>query len=186
MCKQHVRYWELASLLSAPKEIEDRCAAIEKLSKDWRAFPTMRFDWRDERVICTQEWIADARSVHRGGDELDWMLLAEALDAKDCMDLVHGDLCVRNVIWSEERGSCLAVDWEPDLIQAVGGHRIIKVTKGYTHPNDLHTSRPFSLLSDHYAFARCLEQVREVKILSDHVEPLQGSYADLVRAAFKI
>ena len=103
---------------------------------------------------------------------------------RDDLELVHGDLCVRNIIWSEERGCCLAIDWEPDLIQVMGNQRVSKVTKGYVHPDDWGTSEPFSLKSDRYAFIRCLEQVVKAEQPSSRDDLLDFSYQDLVKHYF--
>ncbi|GEM_PF-655468 len=183
--KEHVRKWELSQLLSASKDTERRCAAIESLSRKYAALPSMRFERNTTQIIRTQEWIADGRSIHRGGDESAWMRLAEALEAKDELNLVHGDLCVRNLIWSKERGCCLAVDWEPDLIQVRGNKQVFKVTKGYIQPNDMGLSEPFSVHSDRYAFARCLEQVRKIELLSKKDDTLAPLYQESVRKAFR-
>lgn len=184
MQREHVRSWDLARLLSSPDRTEHRCRAIEHLSQVGQALPRIRFEINSTHIIRTQEWIEDGRSVYRGGDERAWMLLAETLEAKETLDLVHGDLCVRNVIWSSKRECCLAVDWEPDLVQWDGNQRICKVTKGYVHPNDWGTAEPFSLQSDRYAFVRCLEQARRVKLLADADEVQSRSYSEWVKRAF--
>ncbi|MFZ9055447.1 MAG: hypothetical protein ACO2ZL_06535 [Flavobacteriales bacterium] len=184
MRREHVRSWDLARLLSPPEQTARRCNAIEHLSQACKALPRIRFEINATHIIRTQEWIADGRSVYRGGDERSWMLLAEALEAKEAFDLVHGDLCVRNVIWSVQRGCCLAVDWEPDLVQWVGNQRVYKVTKGYVHPKDWGTAEPFSQQSDRYAFVRCLEQVRRVELLSEADAVQSRSYSEWVKEAF--
>jgi hypothetical protein len=184
MRQEQIRCWEWANLLSRPEQIERRCMAIEHLSSQWPAYPMMRFETRGAKLVRSQKWIADGRSIHRGGDEHAWMRLAEALEAKDDLELVHGDLCVRNIIWSEERGCCLAIDWEPDLIQVMGNQRVSKVTKGYVHPDDWGTSEPFSLKSDRYAFIRCLEQVVKAEQPSSRDDLLDFSYQDLVKHYF--
>ena len=184
MRKEHVRSWDLARLLSPPEQTARRCNAIEHLSQACKALPRIRFEINATHIIRTQEWIADGRSVYRGGDERSWMLLAEALEAKEAFDLVHGDLCVRNVIWSVQRGCCLAVDWEPDLVQWVGNQRVYKVTKGYVHPKDWGTAEPFSQQSDRYAFVRCLEQVRRAEFLTEADAVQSRSYSEWVKEAF--
>ena len=184
MRKEHVRSWDLARLLSSPDETKRRCLAIEHLSQMGEAMPRMRFEINSTQIIRTQEWIEDGRSVYRGGDKRAWMLLAETLEAKDALDLVHGDLCVRNVIWSSKRGCCLAVDWEPDLVQWDGNQRICKVTKGYVHPKDWGTAEPFSSQSDRYAFVRCLEKARCVELLVDPDDVQSRSYSEWVKKAF--
>ena len=183
--KEHVRAWDLSQLLSSPESTERRCMTIEHLSREHVALPSIRFDKNATQIIRTQEWIAGGGSIHRGGDERAWMRLAEALEAKDELNLVHGDLCVRNLIWSEIRGCCLAVDWEPDLIQIRGNQRVFKVTKGYIHPNDMGTSEPFSLQSDRFAFARCLERTRGVDLLTQNDEMLAPPYIESVRRGFQ-
>ena len=185
MRHEHSRCWELANLLSRPEHIERRCKAIEYLSSQWPAYPQMRFEIKGTKLIRSQEWIADGRSIHRGGDEHAWMRLAEALEAKDDLGLVHGDLCVRNIIWSKARGCCVAVDWEPDLVQVMGNQRVSKVTKGYVHPDDWGTSEPVSLKSDRYAFVRCLEQVVKAKQVPNRDDLLDHSYQELVRHYFR-
>jgi len=184
MRREHVRSWDLARLLSPPEQTARRCNAIEHLSQACKALPRIRFEINATHIIRTQEWIADGRSVYRGGDERSWMLLAEALEAKEAFDLVHGDLCVRNVIWSVQRGCCLAVDWEPDLVQWVGNQRVYKVTKGYVHPKDWGTAEPFSQQSDRYAFVRCLEQVRRAELLTEADAVQSRSYLEWVKEAF--
>lgn len=185
MRKEHIRSWEWTHLLSRPEQIERRCAAIEHLSNQWPSFPAMRFERSGTKMTRFQEWVADGRSIHRGGGELAWMRLAEALEAKDELNLVHGDLCVRNIIWSEGRGCCIAIDWEPDLVQVLGNQRVFKVTKGYVHPDDWGTLKPYSLRSDRYAFARCLEQALQVELLSKQDEWLDRPYQEMVKHCYR-
>ncbi|MFQ3369197.1 MAG: hypothetical protein ACI8PF_000486 [Flavobacteriaceae bacterium] len=159
LSKQFIyKKWDYQILLSYKSEIKTRCEKIEVLSKLSPIIPNTNFEWGKERLIQRQVRIKNTTKISNYYNFEKLRDLAILLDIKDSLNLIHGDICPRNILWSDFENSYFVIDWEPDLFQIRNGKKSHITTVEYAYPKDKYTKAPCSLKGDKYSFIKTLHK----------------------------
>lgn len=116
MKKEIIKKFSLKNSYNSLVHIKKRCNKINHISKNFLFVPFTLFEVNNYEIISKQIFIISEK-VRRAEKLILLKNLALNLDKLDKLNIVHGDINFKNIVFTKKR--IFLIDWEPVLIKRI-------------------------------------------------------------------
>ena len=138
MKKEIIKKFSLKNSYNSLVHIKKRCNKINHISKNFLFVPFTLFKVNNYEIISKQIFIISEK-VRRAEKLILLKNLALNLDKLDKLNIVHGDINFKNIVFTKKR--IFLIDWEPVLIKRINKNFFLKSTFPYYSFSDLKSKK---------------------------------------------
>ncbi len=138
MKKEIIKKFSLKNSYNSLVHIKKRCNKINHISKNFLFVPFTLFEVNNYEIISKQIFIISEK-VRRIEKLILLKNLALNLDKLDKLNIVHGDINFKNIVFTKKR--IFLIDWEPVLIKRINKNFFLKSTFPYYSFSDLKSKK---------------------------------------------
>ena len=138
MKKEIIKKFSLKNSYNSLVHIKKRCNKINHISKNFLFVPFTLFEVNNYEIISKQIFIISEK-VRRTEKLILLKNLALNLDKLDKLNIVHGDINFKNIVFTKKR--IFLIDWEPVLIKRINKNFFLKSTFPYYSFSDLKSKK---------------------------------------------
>ena len=138
MKKEIIKKFSLKNSYNSLVHIKKRCNKINHISKNFLFVPFTLFEVNNYEIISKQILIISEK-VRRTEKLILLKNLALNLDKLDKLNIVHGDINFKNIVFTKKR--IFLIDWEPVLIKRINKNFFLKSTFPYYSFSDLKSKK---------------------------------------------
>ena len=138
MKKEIIKKFSLKNSYNSLVHIKKRCNKINHISKNFLFVPFTLFKVNNYEIISKQIFIISEK-VRRIEKLILLKNLALNLDKLDKLNIVHGDINFKNIVFTKKR--IFLIDWEPVLIKRINKNFFLKSTFPYYSFSDLKSKK---------------------------------------------
>ena len=138
MKKEIIKKFSLKNSYNSLVHIKKRCNKINHISKNFLFVPFTLFEVNNYEIISKQIFIISEK-VRRAEKLILLKNLALNLDKLDKLNIVHGDINFKNIVFTKKR--IFLIDWEPVLIKRINKNFFLKSTFPYYSFSDLKSKK---------------------------------------------
>ena len=138
MKKEIIKKFSLKNSYNSLVHIKKRCNKINHISKNFLFVPFTLFEVNNYEIISKQIFIISEK-VRRAEKLILLKKLALNLDKLDKLNIVHGDINFKNIVFTKKR--IFLIDWEPVLIKRINKNFFLKSTFPYYSFSDLKSKK---------------------------------------------
>ena len=138
MKKEIIKKFSLKNSYNSLVHIKKRCNKINHISKNFLFVPFTLFEVNNYEIISKQIFIISEK-VRRAEKLILLKNLALNLDKFDKLNIVHGDINFKNIVFTKKR--IFLIDWEPVLIKRINKNFFLKSTFPYYSFSDLKSKK---------------------------------------------
>ncbi len=138
MKKEIIKKFSLKNSYNSLVHIRKRCNKINHISKNFLFVPFTLFEVNNYEIISKQIFIISEK-VRRTEKLILLKNLALNLDKLDKLNIVHGDINFKNIVFTKKR--IFLIDWEPVLIKRINKNFFLKSTFPYYSFSDLKSKK---------------------------------------------
>jgi len=136
--KEIIKKFSLKNSYNSLVHIKKRCNKINHISKNFLFVPFTLFEVNNYEIISKQIFIISEK-VRRAEKLILLKKLALNLDKLDKLNIVHGDINFKNIVFTKKR--IFLIDWEPVLIKRINKNFFLKSTFPYYSFSDLKSKK---------------------------------------------
>jgi hypothetical protein len=136
--KEIIKKFSLKNSYNSLVHIKKRCNKINHISKNFLFVPFTLFEVNNYEIISKQIFIISEK-VRRAEKLILLKNLALNLDKLDKLNIVHGDINFKNIVFTKKR--IFLIDWEPVLIKRINKNFFLKSTFPYYSFSDLKSKK---------------------------------------------
>jgi hypothetical protein len=136
--KEIIKKFSLKNSYNSLVHIKKRCNKINHISKNFLFVPFTLFEVNNYEIISKQIFIISEK-VRRIEKLILLKNLALNLDKLDKLNIVHGDINFKNIVFTKKR--IFLIDWEPVLIKRINKNFFLKSTFPYYSFSDLKSKK---------------------------------------------
>jgi hypothetical protein len=136
--KEIIKKFSLKNSYNSLVHIKKRCNKINHISKNFLFVPFTLFKVNNYEIISKQIFIISEK-VRRAEKLILLKNLALNLDKLDKLNIVHGDINFKNIVFTKKR--IFLIDWEPVLIKRINKNFFLKSTFPYYSFSDLKSKK---------------------------------------------
>jgi len=136
--KEIIKKFSLKNSYNSLVHIKKRFNKINHISKNFLFVPFTLFKVNNYEIISKQIFIISEK-VRRAEKLILLKNLALNLDKLDKLNIVHGDINFKNIVFTKKR--IFLIDWEPVLIKRINKNFFLKSTFPYYSFSDLKSKK---------------------------------------------
>ena len=150
--------WDFSVLLDPIQKIEQRVKKIEELSVHLQSVPKTVFYFESDVLLMKQQRVMKIKKEFSESLKIAFHNLAKDLDALTQFNIVHWDLCPKNILFDGTQ--CWLIDWEPSFFQLRNNRKCKMITFPYFAPLEINKA-DLTQLSDKVSFVMSFIKISE-------------------------